>query len=143
MTVCCSVSAFLGRLCLALVFLLAGFNKFMDWDATAHYMAAKGFTFIPFFLVAAALVEIIFSILLIIGFKARLAAGVLLLFLLPTTLIFHDFWNAEGLDRALQTILFLKNVAIAGGLLYVVSCGAGCFSLDHLCCKKCEERPRV
>lgn len=143
MTACCSISALLGRIALALIFLLAGVNKFMEWDATAHYMAAKGFTFVPLFLIGAALIEILFSVLLIIGYKTKIAAGVLLLFLIPATLIFHDFWNVEGLDKNLQTILFLKNTAIMGGLLYVISAGAGSLSIDSFRCSKCEEKPKV
>ena len=134
MTACCSFITLLGRIGLALLFLLSGINKFVEWDATSAYMASKGFTFVPFFLVGAALVEIVFSILLILGYKTRLAAAVLFLFLIPTSVIFHDFWHHEGLERHLQMLFFLRNVAIMGGLLYVISCGAGGFSFDRFCC---------
>lgn len=78
---------------------------------------------------------------LILGYKTRLAALVLISFLIPTTLISHDFWHTEGVEKNLQIALFFKNVAIAGGLLYVVGCGAGRTGIDTFCGSNCEEKP--
>lgn len=122
---------FLGRLALCAIFILAGIGKFMDYEGTAKYMESAGMTMIPVFLYAAAVVEILGGLSLLLGFKARIGAIVLLLFLIPTTLIFHSFWHLEGADRSLQQIMFLKNLAIFGGLLYVAACGAGKFSVDR------------
>jgi putative oxidoreductase len=132
----CSICAFLGRIGLAGIFLLAGIGKFLGWEETAHLMASKVFNFIPFFLVSAAVVEIVGGLLLIIGYKARIAAAVLFLFLAPTTLIFHNFWDFAGAERSLQLIHFLKNIAILGGLLYVIGFGAGSLSVDRCCERK-------
>lgn len=125
-----TLGMFLGRLCLSVVFIFGGLGKFMDYDSTAQYMASKGFTFIPFFLVSAALVELIGGLSLLLGLKVRWGAAILLLFLIPTTLIFHDFWNLFGAAKQTQMINFLKNLAIFGGLTYVLINGAGRFSID-------------
>lgn len=121
---------FIARLCIAAIFLSAGFNKLMNFEQTAEFMTAKGFTAVPLFLFGAALIEIIGGLSLVFGFKTRWGALILLAFLAPTTLIFHDFWNLEGAERALQQIMFLKNLAIFGGLLYVLSVGAGIWAID-------------
>lgn len=133
----CSLLALLGRIFLAIIFVLSGVSKFIEWDATAGYMASKGMTMVPFFLVSAAIVEVLMGIFLIIGFKTRFAATVLALFLIPTTLIFHDFWNLQGLDKTIQMIFFLKNLAIIGGLTYIIAFGAGCISVDSFCNRCC------
>lgn len=135
--VCCSFTAFIGRLFIAVIFLLSGINKFVDFNATAAILSTKIQTAPSTLLFIAALVEIIGALSLILGFKTRFGALLLFLFLIPTTYLFHDFWNyTEEAARAVQQINFLKNLAIMGGLLYVVSSGAGCLSLDHLFCRK-------
>lgn len=125
-----SFGLFLGRLCLATIFVMAGIGKFLDFEGTAKYMESAGMTMIPFFLYGAAVVEILGGLSVFLGFKTRLGATLLLLFLIPTTIIFHGFWNLEGAMRMMQTTEFLKNLAIMGGLLYVIVCGPGRMSLD-------------
>lgn len=134
-TTLCSLGLLLGRICLSAIFILAGIGKFMDYDGTVQYMASKGFTMIPVFLVMAAMVEIIGGLLILLGFRTHWGAAMLLLFLIPTTVIFHDFWNYQGAEQQMQMINFLKNLGIFGGLLYVLCIGAGKCSLDVCCCK--------
>lgn len=125
-----SLGMLLGRICLSLIFILAGISKFMDWDGTAQFMASKGMTFVSVFLVVAALIEIICGLSVLLGIRARLGALILLLYLIPATYLFHDFWNLEGPAAGMMRIEFLKNLAIFGGLLYVWSVGAGRWSID-------------
>lgn len=126
----CSFTLLIARICLGLIFLLAGVGKFMDYQGTAQEMASKGMTMVPLFLYAAVIVETLGGLALILGWFTRPAAGILALFLIPVTWIFHDFWNAPDAERALQMAMFLKNLAIIGGLLYAVGAGAGKFSVD-------------
>ena len=121
---------FIARLCMAAIFIWAGAGKIIFYDMTAQYMASKGLTMIPVFLFSAAAVEILGGLSLVLGYKTRLGAAVLLLFLIPTTLIFHDFWNLEGAAGYTEHINFMKNLAIFGGLLYVLAHGAGRWALD-------------
>ena len=64
------------------------------------------------------------------GFRARVGSVLLMAFLIPTTLLFHDFWTASAGEAGEQMTLFLKNVGILGGLLMVLGSGAGNLSLD-------------
>lgn len=132
-----SLGMLIGRLALATIFILAGLGKFMDVEGTSAYMASKGMTMIPFFLYSAAILELVAGLALAIGFKARWAALLLALFIIPTVLIFHNFWSVEGAAaRTMEMVQFLKDVAIFGGLLYVAAVGPGRYALDHGCCDK-------
>ncbi|NOY06723.1 MAG: DoxX family protein [Chlorobi bacterium] len=119
-----------GRVLLALIFLTSGVIKLGYWDQTAGYMASKGFPLIPFFLAAAAFIEITGALSLILGYRARLGAVLLIVFLIPTTLIFHDFWTQQGMAQQISLLTFLKNFAVMGGLLLVTVYGSGPLSLD-------------
>lgn len=126
----CAVLLFLGRLCIAAIFLSAGINKFINYDATVAFMGTKGLTNIPLLLFLAAFTELIGGLSLVLGYKARWGALILMIFLAITTYVFHDFWNLQGEGRDLQMIMFLKNLAIFGGLIYVLACGVGCLACD-------------
>jgi len=134
----CSFGLLLGRILLSFIFILSGIFKFVNYDSTVQMMAAKGMTLVPFFLVTAALLEIVGGIFILIGFYTRIGALLLLIFILPTTLIFHDFWNVQGSEMEMQMSNFLKNVAIMGGLLYVACTGAGKLSIDR--CMPCNTK---
>lgn len=122
----------LGRICISTIFILAAINKVMDYEGTAQYMASKGMTMVPVFLILAGLVEFIGGLFVLLGYRTRLGAILLLLFLIPTTIIFHDFWNQTDMaSKHLQLNEFLKNLAIFGGLLYVLCVSAGRFSIDR------------
>lgn len=139
----CSLSMLLARICIAAIFILAGISKFFSWDATAAYMASKNIPMVPYFLVLAALLEIIAGICLVVGYHTRIAAAALMLYLIPTTGIFHDFWNVtDPAARELQMEMFLKNLAIFGGLWYILCCGSGKYSCDSSCgsCKGDEQK---
>jgi len=121
-----------GRLLLAPIFLLSGVMKILHWSETAEQMATHGMVAVPFFLVMAILIELGGGFSVLFGCKARLGALVLALFLIPATLVFHDFWNHEGPALQNQMQHFLKNVTIIGGLLTLVAAGAGPYALDAL-----------
>jgi uncharacterized membrane protein YphA (DoxX/SURF4 family) len=117
----------IGRILLALIFLKSGIGKIGNFAGTAQYMASQGMPFATFFLVGAICFELVGSITIILGYFTRLGAILLLIFLVPTTLIFHNIW----VDPKMM-IHFMKNVSMFGGLLILLSAGAGRFSLDHL-----------
>lgn len=129
-----SLLLLVGRVCLALVFFFAALGKIFAYDAHIQLIAAKGISMAPLFLIGSFVVELVGSISLIVGYRVRFGALLLLLFLVPTTLIFHNFWDyPAGVEKELQLVAFLKNVAIFGGLLYVLTVGAGTCSCDHAC----------
>tara|TARA_B100000989_G_scaffold287774_1_gene257726 strand:+ start:1047 stop:1418 length:372 start_codon:yes stop_codon:yes gene_type:complete len=114
----------IGRIFLSLLFLLNGYFKILDYDGTIEWMEGYGIPGI--FLTPAIILEIAGPVLIIIGYKAKVAAGLLAAFCITTALIFHiDFSNQ------MQITSFLKNIALAGGFLFIVVNGTRKFSFDH------------
>ena len=121
--------ALIGRILLALIFILAGFSKIGGFAGTAGYIASKG---LPMASVLAALtivVEVGGGLALLTGFYARWAALALAAFSVLTALIFHNFWAVPADQAMNQNIHFMKNLAIAGGMLMVFSFGPGSLSV--------------
>lgn len=79
----------------------------------------------PMLLLAATIVELGCGILILFGFQVRLAALLLCLYLIPTTFLFHNFWDLEGVAKQTQMIMFLKNLSIFGGGLLLLAFGTG------------------
>jgi putative oxidoreductase len=122
-----------ARILLAAVFIVAGALKFPHFDETAQFMAAKGMPMAETMLWGAIAVELLGGASLLLGLNARIGALVLAAFLVPTTLMFHNFWAVEdAMARQNDMYSFLKNLAIMGGLLMVVIHGAGPLSLDNV-----------
>ena len=112
-----------GRVLLAHMFLLAGITKITGYAGTQGYMEAMGVPGILLPLVI--LLEVGGGLALILGWQARWAALALALFSLAAAAIFHSSFAEQ-----MQSILFMKNLAIAGGLLLVSAHGPGAWSLD-------------
>ena len=103
----------IARIFISLIFLFSGVSKIITYDATFQWMEQGS---VPgFFLIPAIALEIIAPVLIIIGYKTRLAAASLSLFCLATAFLFHfDFSNH------IQIIAFLKNIGLTGGLLFLI-----------------------
>lgn len=113
-----------GRILLAHIFLLAGINKITGYSGTQGYMEGMG---VPGMLLPLViLLEIGGALALIVGWQTRWAAYALALFSIVAALIFHS-----NLSEQIQMILFMKNWALAGGLLVLAANGAGAFSLEQ------------
>lgn len=138
------VCILIGRICISLIFFFSGICKMGDWQRTqtelvhtlsqwnsygiqsAFWMQTfqDALGWAPLLLIAAMVLELLGAISIFLGFKARLGAFLLILFLIPTTILFHPFWFLEGSDRDLQMVMFLKNVAILGGLFLLLAFGS-------------------
>ena len=113
----------LGRLLLGAIFLLGGINKFSGIEGTVQYLGSAG---LPSFLAyPTALFELVAALAVIVGYQTRIFALLLAGFCILTAILFHT----EAGDK-LQQIMFMKNLAIAGGFLVLAGAGAGPFSLD-------------
>lgn len=119
-----------GRVLMAMIFIMAGYGKITGFEGTAGYIASKGLPLPELAAAAAILVELGGGILLVIGWQARWAAAALAVFTVMAAVIFHNFWAVAPDQVQNQTIHFMKNLAITGGLLYVVAHGAGPLSVD-------------
>lgn len=120
----------IARLLLALMFILAGIGKFTGLEGTAGYIASKGLPMPAVLAFLTALLEVVGGIALAIGFQARIAGLLLALFTLVATFLFHNFWAMPPDQSFVQQLMFMKNLAVAGGLLLVFSFGAGPASVD-------------
>ena len=121
----------LGRILLALLFLVAGVRKLMAIGMSAGYLAKLGFPMPEVMVWVAIAIEIGGAALLIAGWNTRRVAWVMILFVAIATAMAHRFWQFDAAQYANQMNHLLKNLAIIGGLLYVVVLGAGAFSLDE------------
>ena len=137
----CWTSSFfmlLGRFLLAAIFLLSAYGKVVHYDATAAYMASKGLPIVPLLLGLSIVIEFVGGLSLIFGYKIRALATLLILYLIPVTVIMHDFWMMDDPIVSQDNMFhFFKNLAIIGGLLYVVSVGAGYIGFDR-CSSSCR-----
>lgn len=137
-------SIVLARFILSSIFLASAMTKIFHWQETEHTLIAtlsEWQTYVSFseglsnffgaltpwtslLLLFGTLLELAGGLLVLLGIREKLGAGLLLLFLIPTTLLYHQFWFIDGGAREIQTVMFLKNLAIMGGLIMVLLHGA-------------------
>jgi len=118
-----AVADLMGRVGLAVIFLLAGINKIQYFDGNAQYLASGG---LPSGLLPLVIAfELIGALMLVVGYKTRWVALAFAGFSVVTALMFHN-----NLAEQMQFLMFFKNIAIAGGFLLIVAHGAGAISLD-------------
>ena len=114
----------LGRLFISALFLLSAYNKALSIDGTISWM--EGFGVSGFLIYPTIVLEIILPLFIIIGYKAKISAGLLAIFCVTTAFIFHyDFANQ------MQTIAFLKNIGLAGGFLFILVNGTKDWSVER------------
>ena len=133
--------ALLARLLLAGIFVVSAVaNKIPQFQATAAYMASEGVPNPKFALFGAIGLLLLGGLCVVLGAWTRIGAAFLLVFLLAATYYFHDFWTfADAGQRQLQTIQFMKNMSIAGGLLSLIAFGGGPWSVDGWISMKREQ----
>ena len=122
-----SLASLAGRILLVLIFLNSGIDKIENFEGTAKFMAQYGMFYTSFFLFGAIVLELAGSIFVILGYYTRFGALLLIIFLIPTTIIFHT-----NFDDPTQIIHLMKNVSMFGGCLVLLGMGAGRFSLDYI-----------
>ena len=115
-----------GRIFISALFLIEGIRKFFNPDISMIYMSDHGVPEILFY--PSLIFELIFSILLIVGYKTRIVASFLAFFVLTVTLIFHTH---HIIDDSMQLTIFLKNISIIGGLLIVIVNKPQICSIDY------------
>ena len=113
-----------ARILISALFLLNGVFKISNYDGTVGWM--EGFGIPGILIIPAIILEIVGPILIILGYKTKIAAGLLSLFCIATAVIFHNDFSDQ-----MQLGSFLKNVALAGGFLFIFINGTKDFSLDR------------
>ena len=119
-----NLSAPAGRFLISLIFVVSGFNKLANFAGTQAYMESAGVPGILLPLVIA--VELLGGLAVIFGWHTRVAAFLLAGFSLLSAVLFH-----ANVGDQMQMIMFMKNLALAGGFLMIVALGAGAYSLDN------------
>lgn len=120
-----------GRALYSAIFILAGLGHFSS--RTIEYAAQSSVPLANLFVPAAGVIAIAGGISILLGYHARIGAGLIVLFLVPVTLVMHPFWAVT--DPAMQPIqlaMFLKNLSMLGAALFIARSGAGPMSLDAL-----------
>ena len=120
-----------GRVLLAVIFIVAGFGKITGFEGTVGYIQSVGLPAPQLAAVVAIIVELGGGIMLVIGWKARWAAAAIFIFTLVAGVIFHAFWSSPADQVMMQQIQFMKNLAIMGGMLYIIVYGSGPLSVDR------------
>ena len=114
---------FFGRIFISALFLISAYNKILNIDGSISWMEGYG---VPGFLLYPTIIlEIILPVFVIIGYNARISAGLLSIFCIVTAFLFHFDFSDQG-----QTISFLKNIGLAGGFLFIVVNGTKEWSVD-------------
>jgi putative oxidoreductase len=115
---------------IALIFVISAVIKIVAFSGTAAAMAKKGIPMTELLLVISIVVELSGALMIIVGWKARLGAAALFLWMIPVSLLYHNFWAMEGQEQFINRIMFLKNISMMGAMLFLMTFGSGGFSVD-------------
>lgn len=127
-----------GRVLLAAIFISSGLSKVTGWDGSLAYIESAGVPLPSTLLLLAAIAtELVGGAFIVAGFQTRAAALVLAGFSLVTGVLFHNYWTVADAQMAyFQSIMFWKNVSMAGGFLVLAGHGAGALAVDNLLARK-------
>lgn len=117
-----NASMLLARILTSIIFLTSSIAKMFGWQGNLEFIASRHpLPFPSFMLFMALVIELCGGLLLVAGFKTKIAAWIMFLYMIPVTLLFHDFGSTQ----------FQKNFGIMGALLMLAVCGAGSWSLEE------------
>lgn len=133
----------LGRIFISLIFFWEAYDSIAFFDSVKRTMTNYGITWNQDFLLVTVIVFLIIGgLFILIGYKASTGAVLLLIYWIPVTFMVYSFWNDPVSERRMASILFMKNMAIIGGLLMIVVNGAGRFSIKRLLAASRPPKPR-
>lgn len=120
-----------GRVLFSLIFLLTPAEHFSS--QTIAYAASQGVPFASFLVPASGIMALLGALSIIAGYKARVGSILLIAFLLPITIMIHNFWAiSDPMFSELQTAMFMKNVSLMGAALFIGYTGTGSLSVDNV-----------
>ncbi len=122
--------ALVGRIFLGLVFVIGGIGQATNLAGATAYAAANGMPMANIAVILGCILQIGGGLLLITGFYARIGALALFVFIVAAIIVFHRFWEKTGPAAASDQVSFLKDLAMAGGMLYVMAFGPGRLSVN-------------
>ena len=118
-----------GRVLFSLIFILSSFGHFKS--ETIAFAASKGVPLASVLVPLSGVIELLGGFSILIGYRARIGAWLIVLFMIPVTLTFHQFWTVQDpMALQMEFVMFLKNVSMTGGALILAYFGAGELSID-------------
>ena len=123
----------IGRILISIIFLYEAYDTVFYYQETKAIMTSYGVTWNQdFLLVSSIMCLILGGLLLLLGYRPGLGSILILFYWIPVTFIAHSFWNDPPENQRIEAILFMKNLAIIGGLMLVYVNGSGRFSIRRL-----------
>ena len=123
----------LGRIFIATIFIYEAYDSIYYFHMTKATMSMYGLTWRQDLLLVGAIILLVLGgLMVLIGYRSSFGAILLILYYLPVTLIVHSFWNDPVKVQRIQAIMFMKNIAIMGGLLMIIVNGSGRYSIKRL-----------
>jgi len=119
----------IGRILIAQLFIYFGYTKIVGFSGTAGYIASKGLPISDLLAILTIVIEVGGGLMILLGWRARVAAAVLFLWMIPVSFIFHNFWNMEAAAVMANQINFQKNLALMGAMFLIFAFGPGRYSL--------------
>ena len=126
-----NASALIGRVLIAALFIPAGISKIGGFEGTVGYIASVGLPLATAGAIVAIVIEVVAGAALLVGYRTKQAALVLALFTLVATVLFHNFWAMPADQAFMQQLMFMKNIAVVGGLLVVAALGGGAWAIQR------------
>lgn len=121
----------IGRILIAQLFIYFGIMKIIGFSGTAGYIASKGLPLPQLLTLLTIIIEVGGGLMILLGWRARLAAAIFFLWLIPVTFFFHNFWSMEGAQVMANQINFQKNLALMGTMFLIFAFGPGPISLRN------------
>jgi putative oxidoreductase len=119
----------IGRILISQLFIYFGYTKIIGFAGTAGYIASKGLPVPQLLTLLTIVIEVGGGLMILLGWRARLAAAVLFLWMIPVSFLFHNYWSMEGAAVMANKVNFLKNVALMGAMFLIFAFGPGRYSL--------------
>ncbi len=127
-----SVVPLIGRILISPIFIIAGIAKIVNFSTITGYAAGAHLPLPAVAIACAAAIQLLGGLAILVGFRAKFAAWIVFLFLIPATLVLHNFWAMAGPERTVNIGHFETNLAIMGGLLILAAFGPGAYSVDSV-----------
>jgi putative oxidoreductase len=121
----------LGRILLSAIFIIGAILKARTFESASGYLASQGVGLSDAVLVLMISIEMIGGTLILIGLKARHAAMMIFIYLIPLTLFFHSYWTYDGPELMKHFHHFFKNLAMMGGMVFIMVNGSGPLSIEN------------
>lgn len=119
-----------GRVLISGMFLWAAYEKMKNWNATVTYLKTKNIPYLNIVLPVGVALKVIGGLSVLLGWHAHIGALLLLIVAISSCLKMHDFWRIQGEEKSMEKLLFIKDVAVIGGLFMILALGAGHFGVD-------------